>query len=271
MAFKMGFHASAEPEPKETVGEIKNPARPPRRSVVRVFFPARNFACSYYNDAFDLHCGDIVFVEGKLEGLRGRVVEVSYDFKIKLSDYKRVISKADTEVSGELYLAGSHLAAFDRGVIPYEKIISWFKIPEASDKEYFCGSSDKVILLDEMSGFDISSAAAKAGDEYYMDNRVVYICLDGKNGRALVEGSKPYELEFTFSDGEIRNLTCDCYCVGNCKHEFAAMLQLRETLEIIEENYRSEYERSGYFAAVSKGRLLQTALDGKKSGKITLG
>lgn len=96
MAFKMGFHASAEPEPKETVGEIKNPARPPRRSVVRVFFPTRNFACSYYNDAFDLHCGDIVFVEGKLEGLRGRVVEVSYGFKIKLSDYKRVISKADT-------------------------------------------------------------------------------------------------------------------------------------------------------------------------------
>ena len=160
MAFKMGFHASAEPEPKETVGEIKNPARPPRRSVVRVFFPARNFACSYYNDAFDLHCGDIVFVEGKLEGLRGRVVEVSYDFKIKPSDYKRVISKADTEVSGELYLAGSHLAAFDRGVIPYEKIISWFKIPEARDMEYFCSSSDKVILLDEMSGFDIRSAAA---------------------------------------------------------------------------------------------------------------
>ena len=156
MAFKMGFHASAEPEPKETVGEIKNPARPPRRSVVRVFFPTRNFACSYYNDAFDLHCGDIVFVEGKLEGLRGRVVEVSYDFKIKLSDYKRVISKADTEVSGELYLAGSHLAAFDRGVIPYEKIISWFKIPEAPDKEYFCGSSDKVILLGEMSGSGMS-------------------------------------------------------------------------------------------------------------------
>lgn len=114
MAFKIGFHASAEPEPKETVTEIKNPARLPRKSVVRVFFPARNFACSYYNDAFDLHCGDMVFVEGKLEGLRGRVVEVSYGFKIKLSDYKRVISKADTEVSGE-YERSGYFAAVSKG------------------------------------------------------------------------------------------------------------------------------------------------------------
>ena len=51
---------------------------------------------SYYNDLFDLHRGDLVFVVGKLEGLRGIVVDVSYNFKIKLSDYKRVIAVADT-------------------------------------------------------------------------------------------------------------------------------------------------------------------------------
>lgn len=59
---------------------------------------------SYYNDAFDLKCGDIVFVEGKLEGLRGRVVDVAYNFKIKLSDYKKVVSVADTKCAGRVLL-----------------------------------------------------------------------------------------------------------------------------------------------------------------------
>ena len=74
---------------------------------------------SYYNDLFDLKVGDIVFVEGKLEGLCGRVVDVTYNFKIKLSDYKRVISVADTEVRGEFFFAGSHFITFDPTVLPY--------------------------------------------------------------------------------------------------------------------------------------------------------
>ena len=44
-----------------------------RKSVVQVYFPDRDRSYSYYNDQFDLQCGDIVFVEGKLEGVRGRV------------------------------------------------------------------------------------------------------------------------------------------------------------------------------------------------------
>ena len=97
--FKIGFNGSAE-EHRKAPGEAHSicPAVTPRKSVVRVHFPARNMNLSYYNDAFDLKCGDIVFVEGKLEGLRGRVVDVAYNFKITLSDYKRVISVADIMV-----------------------------------------------------------------------------------------------------------------------------------------------------------------------------
>lgn len=68
----------------------------------------------------------------------------------------------------------------------------------------------------------------------------------------------------------ISRLICGCYCSYNCKHEFAAMLQLRETLEIIEKNYAAEYEKSGYFAAVCKGTLFTFAIDGKEAGSITL-
>ena len=100
--FKIGFNGSVEEYRKTSKEEFSIcPAVMPRKSVVRVHFPARNMNLSYYNDAFDLKCGDIVFVEGKLEGLRGRVVDVAYNFKIKLSDYKKVISVADTNVRGE--------------------------------------------------------------------------------------------------------------------------------------------------------------------------
>ena len=72
-------------------------------------------------------------------------------------------------------------------------------------------------------------------------------------------------------DGLIRHLTCSCYCGSGCKHAFAAMLQLRETLEKIETNYAPRYTASGYFAAVHRGTLLSLALDGRESGSLTLG
>ena len=54
------------------------------------------------------------------------------------------------------------------------------------------------------------------------------------------------------------------------QYEFAAMLQLKETLELIEKNYADEYERAGYFAAVNKGTLFAFAIDGKETGSFTL-
>ena len=103
-----------------------------------------------------------------------------------------------------------------------------------------------------------------------MENRVRYISIDGTNGYAIVEGTENYEVEFEYNNGMISRLVCGCFCSYNCKHEFAAMLQLRETLEIIEKNYAAEYEKSGYFAAVCKGTLFAFAIDGKEAGSITL-
>ena len=70
-------------------------------------------------------------------------------------------------------------------------------------------------------------------------------------------------------DGEISNLKCSCFCSGACKHEFAAMLQLKESLELITENYEDEY--NGYFAIISKGVFMNTVMNKKVSGKISLG
>ena len=122
MSLKIGFTAQKENEQATAVMPAVGIQSAPRKSVVRVYFPERDMTCAYYNDAFDLHPGDTVYVEGKLEGLRGRVVEVSYSFKIKLTDYKRVISKADTEVHGEFFMGGSHFIAFDPFAIPFAKV-----------------------------------------------------------------------------------------------------------------------------------------------------
>lgn len=85
-----------------------------------------------------------------------------------------------------------------------------------------------------------------------------------------MEGTQAYTVEFEYQDGEIRNLLCDCFCSYPCKHEVAAMLQLRETLEVIEERYSEAFAQSGYFAAICKGTLFSFAVDGNDGGSFTL-
>lgn len=241
----------------------------PVKSIVQVYFPARETKLAYFNDRFDLHVGDIVYVEGKLEGLRGQVVDVTHNFKIRVSEYKRVISKADTAVSGVLHMAGSHFVAFEPDVIPFEKVLSWYKAPEKEEVEYVTGNDDTAFSLDDLSGMHIGSEIAERGRDYYLQNKVRYLCIDGNRGRAIVEGTKPYVVEFTYEDGKIRNLVCDCFCSFTCKHEFAAMLQLRETLQAIKENYPDQ--TGGYFAAVSKAEFFSFVVEGKETGSFALG
>lgn len=113
-----------------------------KKSVVSIYFPKRDMTLSYYNDQFDLKVGDIVYVEGKLEGLRGRVMEVNYNFKIKLSDYKKVIAVADTDVKGKFYSGDFHFITFDNKALPSEKVLTWFKAPSSCEDEYVTGQDD---------------------------------------------------------------------------------------------------------------------------------
>lgn len=242
----------------------------PKKSVAQVLFPDRGAALAYYNDKFDLQIGDHVYVDGKLEGKQGRVIDINYNFKIRLSDYKKVIGLVDTSITGKLYTANSHFISFDRNVLPVNKIITWFKAPANDDDEFISGNDDAVFNLEDIKGMDVTPAIAERGHEYYLENRVKYICIDNSKGYAIVQGHDPYEVEFEYTGGEIRDLVCSCFCSYNCKHEFAAMLQLRETLELIEKNYSAEFNSSGYFAAVSKEILFNFAIAGKKTGSITL-
>ena len=271
MAQKIGFKiGNTQEECKET--PITEPAQEiiPRKSVVQVRFPGRSGTLAYYNDKFDLHCGDMVFVEGKLENMRGSVVDVSYNFKIKVSEYKRVLSVVDTDVRGQFFMAGSHFITFNPTALPRSKAVTWFKAPETEGEEYTSGSDDSAFYLDYLGSMNVSSAIAERGQDYYMNNRVRYLSLEGTHGYAIIEGSKAYEVEFEYSKGQISGLTCSCFCGYNCKHEFAAMQQLRETLGLIEQYYEEQFENSGYFAAVCKSTMFALVIDNQVTGSFIL-
>lgn len=270
MAFRIGFTAEhPAPQPAETSAPPQQAAAA-RRSVVQVHFAGRNTTLPYYNDLFDLHCGDTVYVEGKLEGQQGRVTGVDYNFRIRRSDYKRVIAVADTHIRGQLFMAGSHFVSFDPTVLPEQKLRLWFKAPVGEEEEFVSGRDDSAFRLEDLREMNVSAAVAERGHRYYMESRVRYLCLAGTRGYALVEGSEVYEVEFEYRTGEIGGLSCSCFCRNGCKHEFAAMLQLKETLELIESRYADEYARADYFAAVSKATLFTFAIDRKDSGSFTL-
>lgn len=123
-------------------------------------------------------------------------------------------------------------------------------------------------MLDELENQNIPHKIFSRGYEYYYDNKVVYIELDGENGRAIVEGSEFYEVEFKYKNGEISGLVCNCYCSYTCKHDVAVMLQLKDMLMNIEKNYSEKYEKSGYFAAISKADFFAAVVDTKEKGSI---
>ena len=271
MAFRIGGFGGAQDSKKApAVFEPEQRTIVPRKSLVQVRFPGKGMALTYYNDQFDLKVGDRVYVDGKLEGQLGQVMEVSYNFKIKLSDYKKVIAVVNTDVHGEFHMAGSHFVTFNPNVLPATQAALWFKAPLKEDEEIISSTDDSSFRLDDLKGMNISAAVAERGHDYYLENRVRYICLHGAMGFAIIEGSENYVVEFEYRDGEISHLICECPCSYTCKHEFAAMLQLKETLELIDKHYAEEYAQTGYFAAISKGTLFSFAIDGKETGSFTL-
>ena len=267
MKFPIGFAVNDESK-KADMEPLAPQAAVPVKSLVQVYFPDRNQTLTYFNDQFDLKRGDFVFVDGNLEGIRGIVRDVNRNFKIKVSFYKKVISVADTNVSGQMHMAGSHLVSFDAAVLPYEKIRTWYLPPVNPEDVYETGSDDTVFALDKLGDMKVSPAIWERGRDYYKDNRVRYICVSDGRGRAIVVGKHAYEVEFDFADGEIRNLICTCPCGYACKHEVAAMMQLNETLELINKHYADLHH--GYFAAIAKVDLFRFVIDSHETGSFIL-
>ena len=79
MKLKIGFTDSSNEEEIKQRTVCKAADTPVKSRAGSI--PDRNMTLSYYNDKFDLHCGDLVLLTASLK-VRGIVVDVSYNFKI---------------------------------------------------------------------------------------------------------------------------------------------------------------------------------------------
>ena len=121
----------------------------------------------------------------------------------------------------------------------------------------------------------VSIACGSPGEREEYIEEIVSLpkSLFGEGPLFILRATGESMIEAGIEDGDlvvVSGLVCSCFCSCNCKHEFAAMLQLSETLELISKNYGEEYERTGYFAAINKATLFVFAVDGKETGSITL-
>lgn len=272
MRFKIGFHTEDTKENPDEVTQVEQKSIiTPKPSLVTISFPGIHKNYSYYNDQFDLREGDTVFVSGKLENIPGRIVKVSYSFKIKLSDYQRVISVADTDIKGQLFFADTKIVSFDPKAMPFDKIASWH-FPPSDPSDIVCGEDDNTaFLLDDISSWKAPRELIESEMDFGDGTDVEYLSLDNGIGRAIIKSNKPYVVEFCYRDGSISRLTCGCYCVGMCEHEVAVLFELRCRIKWIEENYSEQYDKTGCFAELDKATFCNTVLMSRTDGSVQIG
>lgn len=238
----------------------------PKQSVVSVYFPQKKRSYTYYNNQFDLKKGDLVFVDGKMAGLSGFVEAINYNFKIKLSDYKRVISVANTDIHGNFYMTESFALTFEKNALEKDKIRTWFFPPVCEEDEFVRGSDDAAFPLEDIETIIARSSVPGKTYECYREENVLYLSLHDTAGYAIVIDSCPYEVEFVYRSGDISDLVCSCYCCNDCSHKYAVLLELCDIFKIIQDRFENEYEDNGYFAAVRKDLLMNFA--GREKGNL---
>ena len=238
----------------------------PKKSIVQVYFEKKHMSFSYFNDKFDLKCGDIVYVEGKLEGFRGRVTEVNYNFKIKPSEYKRVIAQVSTEVNGSFFPIDEYFVTFDKNALPVSNPSLYFKAPSLDEEEYIYGVDDNEEFdIDEFCNSHIISRHAPS-----LGFAVECLYLNKTKGYAILQSDKILEVEFEYKDGKITHPTCSGYCSKYCEHKFEVFSLLNTILKWINKNHLDKYKESEYFSAINKDVFTDLFLENKAVGGFTI-
>lgn len=236
-------------------------------TLVQVYFVAKDDVFLYLCEDIILHEGDHVYVSGKMKDTLGIVVDVRHQFKVRPSKYERVIAKIDTQLQGEFKIFNRLLLSFDRKSLGKEKISQWFFSPQG-EEPYISTYRPAPFPLDDLTQFPIEHARLERGLQYYKEQRVVYMCIDDRYGYAIVRGSEHYEVEFEYNNGIIEDISCNCYCDGHCKHEFAVLLELQYMLQIVESEFKNEYSKNRYVATIDKDMVWQMSVRWTNKGTI---
>ena len=251
----IGFRDSCSCETVKEPVVAAHPQKTPVKSLVKVRFRESARTLTYYNDRFDLVCGDVVYVSGTMAGQYGVVIEVVTKFRIHTADYERVLKCLDLTILG----TGTYVQTADKMVcclgaaISPERFEDWITPPIEQKKEKDDTDPDEIVSGDgysiELSQIsnceDLRQVILERGAGYYEEGRVKYIALYNGTGTAFVKGTKWYRVDFHYENGIITDLFCDCPYSGLCKHEVAVAMELKM---LFKEN--PTLEKKEFFVAI---------------------
>ena len=249
----VGFASQDEqklPAPKKP--ESKTPARPVP-SLVSVRFDSCDKQLTYYNDRFDLKAGDRIFVSGKFAREAGTVDTVTTKFRIRLSDYEKVLAVAETPVSGTYRPVLDKMVSTGPDALSPEEFKTWFvapEIPNDDPDEMIVSGEGWEIPLDDLTGADgAEQAVFERAVRYCNEGKVAYISVKDGIGKAFVEGSQMYELDFELHGRMLTEGYCGCPFPRLCKHLLAVAL----TLSVFTKS--GEFDPDGDFVIIDPSRL----------------
>ena len=216
---------TAETPPAPTVEQT------PVRSLALVRFIGDGRAFTYYNDLFDLAVGDRVFVSGKLAGKPGIVEKITTKFRINTADYKRVIAKTCTSVRGTYEAMIDKMVSYDGCAMSPEEFRSWILPPKQAEGdeegEILTGEGYELSLPNLEEDEETEREALDKAVEYCRSGKVAYISVINGVGKAFIEGSKWYEIDFRLNGDMMTGMYCECMYPGLCKHLLAAAITIR--------------------------------------------
>ncbi len=207
------------------------------KSLVQVSFADAHRNYAYYNDKFDLKAGDLVYVSGCLTGQLGCVESVNCKFKINLADYERVVAHPIVEIRGRYHQILDKMLSYDHKAISPDMFRSWVKPPVLDDdkpEEYVQGEGYSFELEHFAESDEVDGKILERAVDYCKSGRVRYLSLRNGVGTAFVEGSKWYEINFTFKDGIVSDMYCECPYSALCKHNLAVLITLNRLLKKVD-------------------------------------
>lgn len=225
----MGFGRDDTKETPDMVIPQVNEILEPVKSLVRVRFETFDRELTYFNDLFNLKEGDRVFVSGKLAGKVGYITSVTTKFRIRLSDYERVIAVAQTPVHGSYVPVMDKMLSYDSIALSPDEFRTWFFHPEEpvdGPEEIIYGDGYVIPLDDPHKAEGATPPVFDRALEYCRTGKIGYVSVRDGVGRAYVAGSEWYELEFTIRNNEIQEAYCSCPYAGLCKHLLAVAIML---------------------------------------------
>lgn len=247
----VGFGAEDEKKPEQAAvtGVQETQVSP---TLVSVRFEEHGRTLTYYNDRFALKEGDRVFVSGKLEGQIGLVESVTTKFRIRLSDYQRVVSTAQTPIAGTYTPVMDKMRSYDAEALAPEAFRKWILPPdpmERPDDEITVGGGWTVPIDDPARAEGVDHAAMDRAVDYCRSGKVAYIAVRDGVGTAYIEGRHWYEVTFRLDHGALVEAFCDCPYCGLCKHLLAVGITLTALLR------RSELDLDRDFVLIDASRF----------------